>query len=91
MSAEKIRPLACPEPYSAERSGSAFVQKSGDYKELKTSWRVYIRTRTNFIKLKRWLKFEGLVLLDVIIEVNWNEARRLLDMWIGQYLKYEKI
>jgi len=55
MSAEKFRPLACPEPYSAERSGSAFAQKSGDYiyKELKTSWRVYIRTRTNFIKLKR--------------------------------------
>jgi len=53
MSAEKIHPLACPEPYSAERGGSAFAQKSGDYKELKTSWRVYIRTRTNFIKLKR--------------------------------------
>jgi len=35
--------------YSAERSGSAFAQKSGDYKELKTiaSWRVYTRTRAN--------------------------------------------
>ena len=91
MRAEKICPLACPEPYSAERSGSAFAQKSGDYEELKTSWRVYIRTRTNFIKLKRWLKFEGLVLQDVIIAVNWNEAGRLLDMWIWQYLKYENI
>jgi len=46
MSAEKICPLACPEHYSAERSGSAFARKSGDYKELKTiaSWRVYTRT-----------------------------------------------
>jgi len=40
--------------YSAERSGSAFARKSGDYKELKTSWRVYIRTRASFtIKLNR--------------------------------------
>jgi len=35
--------------YSAERSGSAFARKSGDYKELKTSWRIYIRRRANFI------------------------------------------
>ena len=53
MSVEMICPLACPEPYIAERSGSAFVWKSGDYKELKSSWRVYIRTRANFINLSR--------------------------------------
>jgi len=35
--------------YSAERNGSAFAQKSGDYKELKTNRRVYIRTSANFI------------------------------------------
>jgi len=70
MSAEKIRPLACPEPYSAERSGSAFAQKSGDYKELRSSWRVYLRSRANFIKLNRLSKFEGLVLLGVVTVVN---------------------
>ena len=53
MSVEMICPLACPEPYIAERSGSAFVLKSGDYKELKSSWRDYIRTRANFINLSR--------------------------------------
>jgi len=63
---EKICPLACPDPYSAERNGSAFARKSGDYKELKTGWRVYIRTRGNFIKLNRWSKFEGFVLLSVV-------------------------
>ena len=56
--------------YSAERSGSAFAWKSGDHKELKTGWRVYIRSRANFIKLNRWSKFEGLVLLIVVTVVN---------------------
>jgi len=70
MSAEKFCPLACPEPCGAGRSGSAFAQKSGDYKELKTSWRVYIRTITNFIKFNRRSKFEGLVLLGVVRVVN---------------------
>jgi len=35
--------------YSAERSGRSFAWKSGDYKKLKTSWRIYIRSRANFI------------------------------------------
>ena len=52
--------------YSAERSGSAFARKSGNHKELKTGWRVYIRSRANFIKLNRCSKFEGLVLLIVV-------------------------
>ena len=50
--------------YSAERSGSAFAWKSVDHEELKTSWRVYIRSRANFIKLNRWSMFEGLVFTD---------------------------
>ena len=56
--------------YSAERSGSAFARKSGNHKELKTGWRVYIRSRANFIKLNRWSKFEGLVLLIVVTIVK---------------------
>ena len=64
------------ELYSAERSGSAFVRKNGDYKELKTSWRVYIRSRANFIKLNKRSKFEGFVLLGVVTVVNFKCGRQ---------------
>jgi len=48
-----------------------------NHKELKTSWRVYIRTRANFIKLNRWSKFEGLVFTDCGYSSEINVAVRL--------------